>query len=395
MADTSMLMKPAKGSIVNDPRARSLFYQVVLAAIVLYVLYGAYTNTSRHMADSHIPTGFGFWNQVAGFDINQALIPYSQLSTYGQAFWVGLLNTILVAVLGIILTTIIGFVVGIARLSPNWIVAKVATVYVEVLRNVPLLLQLLFWYNAVLKPLPNPKQSLAIPGGIYLNNRGIIVPDPVFGSGASLVGLAFLVGVAGSLAFWRWAKNRQRRTGQQAPTVRVALGLIIGLPLIAYFAAGEPITFNVPVLKGFNFQGGRQIYPELAALLLGLSVYTASFIAEIVRAGIQSVSRGQSEAANALGLNAKQTLRLVVIPQAMRVIIPPLTSQYLNLTKNSSLAVFIGYPDLVAVFAGTVLNQTGAAVQVMAITMAVYLAISLVTSFAMNLFNKRNALVER
>ncbi|MCW6507556.1 amino acid ABC transporter permease [Lichenifustis flavocetrariae] len=395
MANTSTLVKPDRGSILNDPKARSLFYQVVLAAVVIAVFYGAYSNTSRHMADAHIPTGFSFWNAVAGFDINQTLIPYTQLSTYGRAFWVGLVNTLLVAVLGIVLTTIIGFTVGVARLSPNWIVAKVAMVYVEVIRNIPLLLQLLFWYNAVLKPLPAPKQSIQIPGGIFLNNRGIIVPDPQFGAGSGWVGLALLFGIVASFGFYGWASVRQKKTGQQAPVLLVAAALIIGLPLLVFFLLGSPITFEAPVLKGFNFRGGRQIFPELAALLLGLSVYTASFIAEIVRAGIQSVGRGQSEAAHALGLNARQTLRLVVIPQAMRVIIPPLTSQYLNLTKNSSLAVFIGYPDLVAVFAGTVLNQTGAAVQVMAITMAVYLVISLVTSFAMNLFNKRNALVER
>ena len=394
MTDLAQDAKP-KRSLVYDPQARSVFFQGLLIAVILFVVVGAGTEAVSNMKARGIPLSFDFWNAVAGFDINQTLIPYTQLSTYGQAFWVGLVNTLLVAVLGIVLATIIGFAVGIARLSSNWIIAMLGTVYVEVLRNIPPLLVLLFIYNAVLKPLPNPKQSFALPGGIFLNNRGIIMPDPQFAGGSGIVALAFVVGIIGSLAFARWANLRQKKTGQQAPIFTAALLLIIGLPVLAYFMMGQPISFNYPVLKGFNFQGGRQVYPEFAALLFGLSVYTASFIAEIVRAGIQSVHRGQSEAAHALGLSAGRTTRLVVIPQAMRVIIPPLTSEYLNLTKNSSLAVFIGYPDLVQVFAGTVLNQTGAAVQVMVITMAVYLTISLVTSFAMNLFNKRNALVER
>jgi general L-amino acid transport system permease protein len=395
MTDMARDVTKPQGSFFYDSRVRAIVYQIVLVAVIGFVVVGAGTEAVSNMRARGIPLSFDFWNAVAGFDINQTLIPYTNLSTYGQAFWVGVVNTLLVAAIGIVLTTIIGFTVGIARLSSNWIVAKLAAVYVEVIRNIPLLLQLFFWYNAVLKPLPAPKQSLALPGGIYLNNRGIVVPDPQFGAGSGMVAWALLVGVAGTFAFAYWAKLRQKRTGAQSPTGWVALALIIGLPILAYLVMGEPITFKVPVLKGFNFQGGRQIFPELAALLLGLSVYTASFIAEIVRAGIQSVPRGQAEAAHALGLSGSQTLRLVVVPQAMRVIIPPLTSQYLNLTKNSSLAVFIGYPDLVQVFAGTVLNQTGAAVQVMAITLAVYLAISLATSFAMNLFNKRNALVER
>ena len=395
MTDLARDIAQPKTSLVNDPRVRSLAYQAILIVAILFLFVGAGGEAVTNMRARGIPLTFDFWNAVSGFDINQTLIPYSALSTYGQAFWVGLINTLLVAALGIVFATIIGFVVGIARLSSNWIVAKVATVYVEVIRNIPLLLQLFFWYNAVLKPLPAPKQSIAIPGGIYLNNRGIVVPDPQFGGGSGLVGLAFVVGLAGTIAYARWAGIRQKKTGQQAPTGWVALALIIGLPVLVYLILGEPITFKAPVLKGFNFQGGRQIFPELAALAIGLSVYTASFIAEIVRAGIQSVSRGQSEAAHALGLSSGLTTRLVIVPQAFRVITPPLTSQYLNITKNSSLAVFVGYPDLVQVFAGTVLNQTGAAVQVMAITMAVYLAISLVVSFGMNLFNKRNALVER
>ena len=395
MTDLAQPAPNPRPSAVNDPRVRSIAYQVILVVLVLFIAIGAGTEAVTNMKQRGIPLSFDFWNQVSGFDINQALIPYSNLSTYGQAFWVGLVNTLLVAALGIILATIIGFLVGIARLSSNWIVATIGTLYVEVLRNIPPLLVLLFFYNAVLKPLPNPKQSIALPGGIFLNNRGIIFPDPQFGGGSGVVALALGAGILLSLAFARWARIRQKATGKQAPVFTTGLLLVVGLPVLAYLAMGRPITFNYPELKGFNFRGGRQVFPEFAALLLGLSIYTASFIAEIVRAGIQSVHRGQSEAAHALGLPNGRTTQLVVVPQAMRVIIPPLTSEYLNLAKNSSLAVFIGYPDLVQVFAGTVLNQTGAAVQVMAITMAVYLTISLTTSFAMNLFNKRNALVER
>ncbi len=332
---------------------------------------------------------------MSGFDINQHLISYSSQSTYGQAFWVGLLNTLIVAALGIVFATVLGFAVGTARLSKNWIVAKCALVYVETLRNVPLLLQLLFWYNAVLKPLPGPKQSIAFPGGIYLNNRGLVFPDPQFGDLAWLTGVALLIGIAAALGYAAWARTLQTRTGKQSPVLLVTLGLVIGLPVVVFLATGAPVTFNVPVLKGFNFAGGRSVFPEFVALLLGLSVYTASFIAEIVRAGVQSVSRGQTEAAEALGLPGARIRTQVIVPQAMRVIIPPLTNQYLNITKNSSLAVFIGYPDLVQVFAGTVLNQTGAAVQVMAVTMGVYLVISLVTSAGMNAYNARKALVER
>ncbi|MDX7951618.1 amino acid ABC transporter permease [Lichenihabitans sp. Uapishka_5] len=395
MTDLAETARPARSSALNDPKLRAFAYQALLVIAVLFLVISAGGEAVSNMRQRGIPLTFDFWNQVSGFDINQTLIPYTNQSTYGQAFWVGLCNTLLVAALGIVLATVIGFAVGIARLSHNWIVVSLASVYVEVLRNIPPLLVLLFIYNAVLKPLPNPKQSIALPGSIFLNNRGIIMPDPVFGAGSGLVALALVAGLLLSVAMARWARLRQTQTGKQFPILTVGLALTFGLPLLAYLVMGRPITFNVPVLKGFNFQGGRQIYPELAALLFGLSVYTASFIAEIVRAGIQSVHRGQSEAAHALGLPHGRTTCLVVVPQAMRVIIPPLTSEYLNLAKNSSLAVFIGYPDLVQVFSGTVLNQTGAAVQVMAITMAVYLTISLVTSFAMNLFNKRNALVER
>jgi general L-amino acid transport system permease protein len=302
---------------------------------------------------------------------------------------------LLVAGVGIVFATIIGFVVGISRLSRNWLVAKVAAGYVEIIRNLPLLLQLLFWYNAVLKALPDIRDSVVVGGGLFLNNRGLFLPEPVFKAGFGAVLLALLVGIVGAVGFYIWARKRQERTGQQAPVLRVALALVVGLPVIAYFLAGRPLGFEFPQAGRFNITGGVEILPEFAALLFGLSIYTAAFIAEVVRAGILAVSRGQTEAAYSLGLKPGPTLRLVVVPQAMRVIIPPLTSQYLNLTKNSTLAVAIGYPDLVQVFTGTVLNQTGQAVEVVAITMLVYLCISLGTSLLMNIYNSRMALAER
>jgi general L-amino acid transport system permease protein len=387
---------PARAAFYNDPKVRSVIYQLALCAVVAFVVYGATTNAIEHLQRAHIASGFGFWDQTAGFDISQTLISYSsQASTYGRAFWVGLLNTLLVAGLGVVFATILGFVVGISRLSKNWLLAKVATGYVETIRNIPLLLQLLFWYNAVLKTLPEMRDSVVILGGTYLNNRGLFLPRPQFLSGFDVVAVAALAGLIAAVVFYLWERRRQERTGQRGPVFTVTLALIVGLPLIVLALKGFPLTFDYPQAGRFNIAGGIEVLPEFAALLFGLSIYTAAFIAEVVRAGILAVSRGQIEAAYSLGLKPSPTLRLIVVPQAMRVIIPPLTSQYLNLTKNSTLAVAIGYPDLVQVFTGTVLNQTGQAVEVVAITMLVYLTISLVTSFAMNLYNRRVALVER
>lgn len=384
-----------KVSPLYDPKVRSIAYQVVLCAIIVFLAYSAVNNAVENLAKAKIASGFGFWEGTAGFDISQTLIPYSTTSTYGQAFWVGLLNTLLVAALGVVLATILGFIVGIARLSKNWLVSRVATGYVELIRNLPLLLQLLFWYNAVLKALPELRDSVVIPGGAFLNNRGLFMPQPIAQPGFGAVVAAFVIGIAASIAYRIWAKKRQEATGLQAPVFLVTLGLVIGAPLIVFALSGFPLEFSYPERGRFNIRGGVEVLPEFVALLFGLTVYTASFIAEVVRAGIASVSHGQTEAAYSLGLRAQPTLRLVVIPQAMRVIIPPLTSQYLNLTKNSTLAVAIGYPDLVQIFTGTVLNQTGQAVEVVAITMAVYLSISLVTSLVMNWYNARKALVER
>lgn len=387
---------PVRVAFYNDPKIRAVVYQVALVAIVALVVYVAARNAIANLERAKIASGFGFWFHTAGFDISQTLISYSaQASNYGRAFWVGLLNTLLVAGLGVVFATIIGFVIGIARLSKNWLVAKAATGYVETIRNIPLLLQLLFWYNAVLKALPEMRDSIKIPGGIVLNNRGLFLPDPISGPGFRWVLFAVVAGILASIVFSVWARKRQEATGQQAPVFLTSLGLIVGLPLIVFAVLGFPLSFGFPQAGRFNISGGMEVLPEFAALLFGLSIYTAAFIAEVVRAGILAVSRGQTEAAFSLGLRPQPTLRLIVVPQAMRVIIPPLTSQYLNLTKNSSLAVAIGYPDLVQVFTGTVLNQTGQAVEVVAITMAVYLTISLVTSMLMNFYNSRIALVER
>ena len=391
-------------SIVEAPRApfvtskgvRSVLWQALMLAALVWLAWSAIGNAARNMSARGIPTDFDFWNRTAGFDINATLIPFSAANnTYGDAFFVGLLNTLLVAACGIVLATILGFLIGIARLSKNWMVARLAGGYVEIIRNTPLLLQLLFWYNAVLTPLPGPRQSVALPGGAWINNRGLFLPDPEFQSGAQYVFAAFALGLVAAFVLHRVSKRRRLATGRGLPVLWPALALVAGVPILIFLIAGAPVTFDYPELRGFNFVGGQRVFPEFVALLLGLALYTAAFIAEIVRAGILSVSKGQTEASSALGLPPGLTMRLIVIPQAMRVIVPPLTNQYLNLTKNSSLAVFIGYPDLVQVFAGTVLNQTGAAVQVITITMAVYLVISLITSAFMNWFNRRIALQER
>ena len=393
MTAVSDIEKP-KVSLLYNPKVRNVAYQLLLCGVIAVLVYGAVANAIENLRRAKIASGFGFWNYPAGFDISQSLIDYSSTSTYGRAFWVGLCNTLLVAGLGVVFATIVGFTVGIARLSKNWLLARLAGGYVELIRNLPVLLQLLFWYNAVLKALPEMRDSLVIPGA-FLNNRGLFIPQPIFHQGFGAVLAALLVGIAGSIAFRIWARKRQERTGERAPVLWVALGLIVGLPLVVFVLAGSPIQLSYPEKGRFSINGGIEVLPELVALLFGLVIYTGAFIAEVVRAGILSVSHGQTEAAYSLGLRPGPTLRLVVLPQAMRVIIPPLTSQYLNLTKNSSLAVFIGYPDLVLVFAGTVLNQTGQAVEVIAITMLVYLTISLVTSLFMNWFNRRMALVER
>jgi general L-amino acid transport system permease protein len=384
-----------KAPLIYNPRVRGIAYQVVLCAAIVFLAWSAIQNAAENLAKAKIASGLGFWENTAGFDISQSLIDYTNVSTYGRAFWVGLINTLLVAALGIVFATLLGFLIGIGRLSKNWLLARMAGFYVETIRNIPLLLQLLFWYNAVLKALPAVRDSFKIPGGGFLNNRGLFLPQPLFQPASRYALIALVLGITAAIVYRFWAKRRQDKTGQQAPVLWVSLGLVVALPVVVLALSGFPVTFKFPESGRFNIQGGIEVLPEFMALLFGLSIYTAAFIAEVVRAGILSVAKGQTEAAYSLGLRPSPALRLVVIPQAMRVIIPPLTSQYLNLTKNSTLAVAIGYPDLVQIFAGTVLNQTGQAVEVIAITMAVYLAISLVTSGLMNLYNRRMALVER
>jgi general L-amino acid transport system permease protein len=378
----------------RDPRLRGLLLQALLCAAIGLLAYGAIRNAADNLARANIASGFGFLDVTAGFDIGQTLIDYSsQASTYGRAFWVGLLNTLLVAGLGIAFATVIGFTVGIARLSKNFLVERLATAYVELIRNVPLLLQLLFWYNAVLKALPEIAASVVMPGGFILNNRGLFTPRPLFADGSQIV--AVLAGAVVLAVVFNVVAGRVERL-QRAIVVRIAATalIVVGVPVAAFLAAGAAFAFEYPQIGRFNVRGGAEVLPEFVALLLGLSIYTAAFIAEVVRAGLKSVSPGQTEAAQALGLRRMQTLRLIVIPQAMRVIIPPLTNQYLNLTKNSSLAVAIGYPDLFLV-AGTVLNISGQAVEVVVITMAVYLTFSLIIALVMNIYNARYALVER
>ncbi|WP_355662457.1 amino acid ABC transporter permease [Halomonas salifodinae] len=379
----------------RDRAKRALIFQLLLIAAVAGFLIYIIGNTQDNLAARGITTGFGFLNNTAGFGIVQSLIDYSSQSTYGRTFVVGLLNTLLVSALGVLAATLIGFVVGIARLSPNWLIARLASGYIEIFRNIPLLLQIFFWYFAVLRALPSARDSLSFGEAIFLNVRGLYLPEPQFLSGFGLIPLATLVAVVASIALVIWNRRRHEATGRRLPAYWISAGLIVGLPLLVLVVTGVPVTWEVPELRGFNFRGGITVIPEFLALWLALSIYTASFIAEIVRSGIQAVSHGQTEAAQALSLPQGLVLRLVVIPQALRVIIPPLTSQYLNLIKNSSLATAIGYPDLVSVFAGTTLNQTGQAIEVIAMTMAVYLTISLLVSLFMNWYNARVALVER
>ena len=385
----------ARVAWLYDPKVRGIISQIILVVGVVVFGWWLVSNTIHNLEKQNIASGLGFLEEPAGFGIIQTLVPYSETSTYGRAFLVGLLNTLLVAFLGIIAATILGFLLGVARLSKNWLVSTMAGAYVEIMRNIPLLLHIFIWYFAVLRAVPGPRNSIEIGPGMFVNNRGIYLPAPVFGEGAIWIGIALVVAIIGSFALKKYAMKRLFDTGQVIPVLWPSLAMIFGLPLIAFFATGMPITLNMPELKGFNFRGGMVMIPEFASLFLALSIYTAAYIAEIVRSGIMAVSHGQTEAAMSLGLSRGQSLRLVVVPQALRVIIPPLTSQYLNLTKNSSLATAIAYPDLVSVFAGTVLNQTGQAVEIIFITMGVYLMISLLTSAFMNWYNARVALVER
>jgi general L-amino acid transport system permease protein len=363
--------------------------QLLFVAALAWICYEIVANARANLQAQRITAGFGFLVNNAGFDVSQSLIPYSGSDPYTRVFLVGLLNTLLVSVIGIFFATLIGFLVALGRLSPNWLLSRIAGGYVELIRNLPLLFQILFWYLAVLAALPNPRQSISIFDSFFVSNRGLVIPKPVGNPGFEPFVAVLLVAIVAAILLSRYARQQLFQSGRVIKVWPYVIGLLIGLPLLSTLIFGLPVTFEVPVLKGFNFAGGSRVIPEFVALTLALATYTGAFIAEIVRAGIISVHKGQMEAGSSLGLQRGSVLRLIVIPQALRVILPPLTNQYLNLTKNSTLAVAIGYPDLVSVFAGTTLSQTGQAIEIIGITMGVYLLISLITSAIMSFYGWR------
>ncbi|NNA12144.1 amino acid ABC transporter permease [Pseudomonas lundensis] len=380
---------------LSDPRVRGWVFQIVTVVLVVWLGGYLFDNTQTNLQHRGITSGFDFLERSAGFGIAQHLIDYTESDSYARVFVIGLLNTLLVSAIGVVLATILGFIIGIARLSPNWMINKLATVYVEVFRNIPPLLQILFWYFAVFLTMPLPRNSHNIADTFYMSSRGLNMPAAIGTEAFWPFVISVVLAIAAVVLMVRWANKRFEDTGVPFHKFWAAVALLVVIPGICVWLTGSPVHWEMPQLKGFNFVGGWVLIPELLALTLALTVYTAAFIAEIVRSGIQSVSHGQTEAAHSLGLKSGPTLRKVIIPQALRVIIPPLTSQYLNLVKNSSLAAGIGYPEMVSLFAGTVLNQTGQAIEVIAITMSVYLAISLSISLLMNLYNTRIALIER
>jgi general L-amino acid transport system permease protein len=393
MSTALSVSETPKVALHNDPRVRAVVYQILVVGFVLLGGWILVSNTIENLARLGVASGFGFLARPSGFDIGQSLIDYSAASTFGRAFLVGFLNTILVAVVGIILATLIGFVMGIARLSHNWLVNTLAAVYVETIRNIPLLLQLLLIYAIIIHALPQPRESGELFGLVLLNTGGLFLPRAIPQPGFAVFATISLLALLAIPFVLRWAARKRELTGQPVRTLPIVLGLLALVP-VSYLVTGMPVSWDLPVMGRFRASGGLAVQPEFVALVLGLAVYTGAFIAEIVRSGILAVSKGQWEAAGSLGLSRGQTLRFIVIPQALRVIIPPQTNQYLNLTKNSSLAIAIGYPDFFNI-AGTINNQTGQAVEVVAITMGVYLTLSLITSYFMNWYNARMALVER
>lgn len=379
----------------NDPVVRGWVFQIVVVGLVAGLAWYLVSNTIDNLNRQKIASGFDYLGREAGFEIGDSMIAYSPASTYARAIWVGVLNTLRVAILGIIFSTILGTLIGVGRLSPNWLLSKICEWYVEAFRNVPLLLWLFLFYKLISEAFPGPRQAIsALWGSLFLSNRGLYFPVPAADPIHKWMGLALLLGIVGAVMVHRWAKKRQEATGQPFPSIMAGIGIVIGLPLLVWLAGGAPATMSWPVLKGFNFEGGTVIQPEFTALLLGLTLYTSAFIAEIVRSGILALHKGQSEAAAALGLSRGQAMRLVLLPQALRVIVPPMTSQYLNVTKNSSLAIAIGYPDLVASINVTI-NQTGQAIENILLIMAAFLSVSLSISAFMNWYNKRIALTER
>lgn len=393
--ETAGRLAAPRAIFYNDPVIRGYFYQVLIVLIVAAFGYWLVTNAIINLRSQGKTFGFEFLGQTAGFDLAFKLIPYERASTYFNLFLVGLINTLFVSAISVVIATALGFILGIARLSKNWLVSSCAAVYVEITRNMPLLLQLFIWYFAVLKVMPSVKQSLSLGDIFFLNSRGLFGPTIIVDDRIVWVGVAFVLAIVAALIMRSWAKRRLELTGQRFPVFLTSVAIVAVVVTIAYFVSGVQVAWDIPKLAGFNFKGGFTAPPEFTALLIGLSLYHATFIGENVRAGIQAVSYGQTEAAQSLGIKDNDRLRLVIIPQAMRVIIPPTTSEYLSLLKNSSLGAAIAFPELVAVFAGTALNQSGRAIEIISMTMLVYLVFSLLTSFLMNIYNARVALVER
>jgi general L-amino acid transport system permease protein len=383
-------LPPSAGGLLNNPKNRAIIFQALALLAVLACAFYFTNNMFDNIEKRGISTGFAFLNETAGFSVSQSLIPYDDTSsTFLDVFIVGVLNTLLVSVIGIICASILGLLIGVGRLSSNFLVAKLSLVYIETFRNIPILLQILFWYNVVLAALPSPRQSLSYFESVFLNNRGLIIPEPIFHSASIFILIAFVLACIAVVFLGKWATKRHDQTGEEFPLIKVSLAIIILSPLLVYFMAGQPITAEYPALQGFNFRGGLTIIPELLALTFALSIYTATYIAEAVRAGIEAVPSGQKEAAKSLGLKEHVILSKVVLPQALRVIIPPVINQYLNLLKNSSLATAIGYPELVTLFSGTTLNQVGQAIEIILMTMAVYLSFSIVISILLNWINAK------
>ena len=383
-------------SILNNKLFRDIFSQFIIVLLLVLFLWYIITNLLYNIDQRGITTGFNFFNHIAGFGIAESPIAYSdRTSTYFDAFLVGLLNTLIVSGVGIFFASVIGLLVGVARLSKNFIVSKLALAYIEFFRNIPLLLQILFWYNVVLATLPSPRQSLVLTATTFLNNRGLYIPKPILQESFSIVAISIIIAIIMTIIFIKWANKRFDETGQELLQWPWIVLILFGLPLMVFNLVDTPILLDNPSLTGFNYTGGMRFSPEFLALAFALSIYTASLIAEAVRSGIEAVSKGQKEAAASFGLNSYQALKLVILPQAIRISIPPIIVQYLNLIKNSSLATAIGYPELVTVFSGTVLNQTGQAIEIIAVTMAVYLTISLFVSLLLNIVNKKLEIKER
>jgi len=390
------LPEPTSNGFLNNPQNRAIIYQVAALLFVVFLAYYFTSNMFENVEKRGITTGFAFLDNTAGFGISQTLIEYSDAtSSYYDVFIVGLLNTLLVSVIGVFLASVLGLLIGVGRLSQNYLISKLSMVYIETFRNIPILLQILFWYNVVLAALPSPRQSFNYLDTLFLNNRGLLTPEPIFESNSIFILVAAVLAIIGVIFLGRWAKKRHDLTGEEFPLIKVSITILILAPTLVFFISGQPISAEYPVLKGFNFRGGLTIIPELLALIFALSIYTATYIAEAVRAGIEAVPSGQKEAAKALGLKDYVILRKVVLPQALRVIIPPVINQYLNLVKNSSLATAIGYPELVTLFSGTTLNQVGQAIEIILMTMAVYLTISIVISLVLNWVNAKMAIKGR